>query len=131
MRAIDAQTSRLVGNWSREDLRPRLLKDLWRVKGEYRGAKRRLFMRLIDTTEVVPLPFVVKSGQWPAMSLLQLCVFCFSVVEQREIGIGAFPVGQKILVGDAGVRLVTLLLVQTADLQLGDNEDQIRSAARF
>ncbi len=51
-------------------------------------------------------------------SLLQLRVFGFGFVQQREVGVGVFPGGEEILIRDAGLGDVALLLVQPAQFQL-------------
>jgi len=57
-----------------------------------------------------------------AASLLQFCVFDFGFVEERDGGVGVFPVGENILIGDASFGCVALLLEDSGQLQLSDNE---------
>src|SRR5208282_764981 len=52
--------------------------------------------------------------------LLQLRVFGFGLLEEGDVGVGVFPGGEKVLIGDASLRCVTLLLIQPAQLQLSD-----------
>ena len=50
-----------------------------------------------------------------ATSLLQFGVFGFGFVQQRKVGIGIFPGGEKILIGDASLRSIVFLLKYSSD----------------
>src|SRR6266704_2358255 len=45
-----------------------------------------------------------------AASLPELSVFSLGFVEEREVGVGVFPGGEKVLIGDSSLGSVTLLL---------------------
>src|SRR6266446_1053910 len=66
-----------------------------------------------------------------AASLLQFRVFSLGLVEEWEVGVGIFPGGKKVLVGDAGFGNVALLLKQAAQLQLTGNEDYVGAVSGF
>jgi hypothetical protein len=48
--------------------------------------------------------------------LLQLCVFGFGFFQDWDVGVGVFPEGEKVLVGDAGFRGFALHLVGAGEL---------------
>src|SRR5208283_548963 len=58
-------------------------------------------------------------------SLLQFRVFRFGFVEEGEVGVGVFPVGEEVLIGDTGLGSVALLLKQPSQLQLSDGEQRV------
>ena len=62
---------------------------------------------------------------------MQFGVFGFGFVEQRDVGVSIFPVGEKVLIGDAGLRLVALFLKHSAQFELGDHEHYVRATMRF
>jgi hypothetical protein len=65
---------------------------------------------------------LLKAG---ASKLLQLRVLCLSVFQDRDIGVGIFPKGQKILIGGAGFGAMVLLGVGASQLQLGQAHQRI------
>ncbi len=46
-------------------------------------------------------------------------------MEERDVGVGVFPGGEEILVGDAGFRGVALLLIDAAQFQLRGNDQEV------
>src|SRR6266850_7610051 len=55
--------------------------------------------------------------------LLQLCVFCLCFEKDRNVGIGVFPEGEKILVGGARFGCVALHRVATTQLEMSQRTD--------
>src|SRR5260370_26844106 len=64
-------------------------------------------------------------------SLLQFCVFGLGFVEEGDVGVGVFPRGEEVLIGDASLGSVALLLKQAAQLQLSDDEQYVGAVAGF
>src|SRR5215831_20908496 len=55
--------------------------------------------------------------------LLQLRVFCFGLLQDRDVGIGVFPESEEILIRGAGLGCLSLQSVRTTELEVRKSTD--------
>jgi hypothetical protein len=61
---------------------------------------------------------VTLASQFSHGELFQLCVLGFRCNQDRDIGVGVFPEGEKILIGGLGLNDITLHGIGSADLEM-------------